>query len=61
MGKANVEFCVVRFEQGTPSQWVVEAMNSDGDGAVDTAIFVGPLAQESAFEYANMRFTVSEK
>jgi hypothetical protein len=38
-----------------PGDYRVEAINSEGDGEVYTAIFVGPDARERAEEYANWK------
>ena len=33
-------------------EWVVEAINREGDGEIYAALFSGPLAKERAEEYA---------
>jgi hypothetical protein len=36
-----------------PTEWHVEQVDSDGDGGIDVAIFVGPNAEVRASEYAD--------
>ncbi len=45
----NYEVCESKIGAG---EWVVEAINYDGDGEIYGAIFTGPLAQERAEQYA---------
>ena len=40
-----------RFER----EWVVEAINADGDGEIHVAAFSGPEAKTRAFEYASWK------
>lgn len=36
----------------TPDDWLVEAIDCEGDGQVFVARFIGPLAEQRAREYA---------
>ncbi len=40
----------------SPGSWSVEAIETDQDGAVFQAIFVGPQAKERAEEYAAFKY-----
>ena len=40
----------------TPGSWSVEAIETDQDGDVFQAIFVGPQAKERAEEYAAFKY-----
>lgn len=37
--------------------WVVEALDSDGDGGIYTTVFSGPSAKERALEYAEEKYS----
>lgn len=39
-----------------PGAWTVEATETDGDGAVYQAIFIGPEAKQRAEEYATIKY-----
>lgn len=40
-----------------PDDWVVEALDSSGDGGIFVTIFAGPLAKERAHEYAREKYS----
>jgi hypothetical protein len=40
-----------------PDDWVVEALDSTGDGGIFVTIFAGPLARERALEYAQEKYS----
>lgn len=37
--------------------WVVETLNSHGDGGIYVTVFAGPQAQERALEYAEEKYS----
>ena len=41
-----------------PMMWAVEAFNSDGDGGIEQAQFIGPDAEQRAKEYAIWKYGV---
>ena len=41
-----------------PMMWAVEAVNSDGDGGIEQAQFIGPDAEQRAKEYAIWKYGV---
>lgn len=54
---ANVEVEIVQ-RRDTPGSWSVEAIDTDGDGAIYQAIFVGPGSEIRAKEYAAFKYSV---
>lgn len=40
-----------------PEDWVVEAIDSSGDGGIYVTVFSGPLARERAVEYAREKYS----
>ena len=44
---------------GDPNAWVVEKLDSDGDGGIDVTVFSGPDAEKRAREYAAWKYGVS--
>lgn len=51
-------FYEVAEDRQHPGDYRVEAINSEGDGEVFTAIFIGPDAQGRAQEYADWKNAV---
>lgn len=49
-------FSVSQKPNVVPEQWVVEALNTDGDGGVDHVVFSGPGAKQRAREYASSTY-----
>ena len=43
-----------------PVIWTVEAVNSDGDGGIETAQFTGPHADRRAREYSAWKYGVGD-
>lgn len=41
-----------------PDSWGVEAIDFNGDGAIEMAVFSGPKAKERAYEYARSKYTL---
>jgi hypothetical protein len=41
----------------SPNDWVVETLDSTGDGGVYVTVFSGPKARERAFEYAEEKYS----
>lgn len=39
------------------ADWVVEALDSHGDGGIYTTVFSGPSAKERALEYAGEKYS----
>jgi hypothetical protein len=39
-----------------PEEWAVEAIDMEGDGSVEMAIFIGPDARQRAIEYAEQKY-----
>lgn len=52
-------FVAVEERTNQPGAWTVEAIGNDGE--IYQAIFLGPEAEERAYEYARLRYGVSEK
>lgn len=44
---------IVAASENIPGAWVVERI--DDDGGIEQAVFIGPLARDRAFEYANLK------
>ena len=42
------------------NDWVVETLDSHGDGGIYTTVFSGPLAKERALEYAEEKYSEVE-
>lgn len=51
----------VAESKNTPGEWVVEAINRDGDGEIYAAIFSGPNAEQRAREYAACKQEQTDK
>lgn len=41
----------------SPDDWVVETLDSAGDGGVYVTVFFGPKAKERALEYAEEKYS----
>lgn len=55
MDKDTIEVTLVMNDTMPPS-WVIEAVNSDQDGGIDTTLFSGPFAEPRAREYALWKY-----
>lgn len=43
-----------------PLSWAVEAVNSDGDGGIDTTVFAGPSGEQRAREYVRWKYGITQ-
>ena len=50
-------FAVVYQGYVNQDDWVVEALDSHGDGGIYVTVFVGPQAKERALEYAGEKYS----
>ena len=50
-------FAVVYRGYVNDDDWVVEALDSHGDGGIYVTVFVGPKAKERALEYAGEKYS----
>jgi hypothetical protein len=50
-------FAIVYQGHLNDEDWVVEALDSDGDGGIYATVFSGPLAKERALEYAEEKYS----
>jgi hypothetical protein len=54
MSKADLRFEIIE-DKLRPGDYRVEAIDTEGDGEVYTAIFIGPDAKQRAAEYAGWK------
>jgi len=45
---------------GVPPTWSVEALNTDGDGGAEIAIFSGLCSEQRAREYATWKYGIQK-
>jgi hypothetical protein len=42
-----------------PEEWVVEAIDVEGDGSIEMTVFIGPDAHDRAIDYASNRYALA--
>jgi hypothetical protein len=55
MVRSNLVAEIVRV-MTEPESWVLEAIATSDDGAIEMAIFSGPMARQRAIEYAQEKY-----
>ena len=55
MEQLTIEVTLV-VNDTVPLSWTIEAVNSDGDGGIDSTTFSGPSAEWRAREYARWKY-----
>ena len=53
--EVELEISVVK-RSDVPETWTVEAVETDGDGSVYQAMFIGPDAEARAHEYRTFKY-----